>query len=231
MDKSRIIYEDSQVLVCHKPSGLATQTSRVGQKDMVSEIKNYLGKNPYLGVVHRLDQPVEGILIFAKTPDAAGKLSRQTADGTMNKQYYALVCGKPGQEQGVLVDYLVKETGGNISSVTDGTAEGAKRAELSYRLLRHDSGRNLSLLEITLATGRHHQIRVQMAHAGTPVLGDLKYGTEESKQLAASNGIGRICLCAFRSRFTHPASNQTMEFEIRPDNAAFQGFLPEGRRK
>lgn len=118
--KERILYEDKEILVCHKPAGVATQTGQIRQKDLVSEIKNYLGKNPYLGVVHRLDQPVEGLLVFAKTPFAAKELSRQLADNTLNKQYYAVVCGKGFEEDTELADYLVKDGKTNQSRKVGG---------------------------------------------------------------------------------------------------------------
>ena len=144
MDKQRIIYEDKDIIVCHKPAGIATQTARVGQRDMVSEVSNYLAgcqnqTKPYVGLVHRLDQPVEGILVFARNSKAAGELSRQMTANKMKKQYYAVIAAediKPedaaaGVER-TLVDYLYKDGRTNTSSVVAKEHQDAKRAELSY---------------------------------------------------------------------------------------------------
>jgi len=134
--RTKIIYEDAQVLVAYKPAGLATQTSKVGQADMVSELKNYLsavqkGKTPYLGVVHRLDQPVEGLLVFAKTKQTAASLTKQLAQGALNKQYYAVICGNPPTEEGELVDYLYKDAAGKAVVVT-GQQEMYPEAKKTY---------------------------------------------------------------------------------------------------
>lgn len=174
-----IIYEDDQILVCRKPAGLAVQSASFGRRDLESMARTYLmeknGKaNPYLGVVHRLDQPVQGLVAFAVTPRAAASLSTQLQDGRMKKEYCAVVCGRLPQESGVLVNYLKKEPSGNCSRTAAKGTPGAKRAELSYRVLRECDG--LSLVKIILKTGRHHQIRVQMAAAGAPIYGDGKYG-------------------------------------------------------
>jgi len=218
--RTRILYEDDCLLVCHKPSGLATQTERIGQADVVSELKNYL-KSPYLGIIHRLDQPVEGVLVFGKTKDAAAALSRQVTEHTMSKKYLALVYGVPCGETGSLVDYLVKEAGGNLSRVADKKERMAKRAELSYRVLQSGiDGVSVALLEIDLRTGRHHQIRVQLSHAGFPLLGDSKYGTEQSVGLSAEKGISSVALCAYELEFLHPGTKKTLRFCC-TDSAAF----------
>ena len=125
--KERILYEDKEILVCHKPAGIATQTRQTRQKDIVSELKNYLGNNPYLGIVHRLDQPVEGLLVFAKTPFAAKELSRQLTENTLNKQYYAVVLGKGFEKNTELTDYLIKDTKLNKSRIADAGEPGAKK--------------------------------------------------------------------------------------------------------
>lgn len=218
-----ILYEDAELIVCRKPAGIPVQTAKIGQRDMESILNNYLGAR-IIHVVHRLDQPVEGVLVFAKTDRAASALSEQAADGRMKKVYRAVCCvqeekfsglsqdsGKtmpdgnrneerPGEKAGnrsekqtesnnchVLVDYLVRDGRTNTSSVTVKGARDAKRAELSYRVMgmktvrASDAAapqRTYLLAEIELKTGRHHQIRVQMAHAGLPLYGDQKYNKD-----------------------------------------------------
>ena len=228
--KTEIIYEDKELLVVRKPAGLATQTATVAQEDVVSELKNYL-KNSYLGVVHRLDQPVEGLLVFAKTKRAAAALSRELADGTLNKQYYAVICGRPVKEQGELVNYLYKDmlkTGRAI--VVDekelSRCPDAKRALLRYQLLQYDEAHDLSLMEIHIDTGRFHQIRAQMSHAGMALLGDVKYADENTKKRAQELGVGYTALCAFCLDFLHPVKKQKMHFQIKPEGGAFLYFDP-----
>lgn len=224
--QTKIIYEDEHVLVCHKPAGLATQSGRVGQSDVESELKKYLnrpeGANreskaqpPYLGVVHRLDQPVEGLLVFAKTKKAAAHLTKQLSEGSLNKQYYAMVCGQPVKEDGELVDYLVKD--GNVARVVTGQAEGAKKAVLRYKVVEGTQvPTNVAILDIRIETGRFHQIRVQMSHAGMPLLGDSKYGTQESATLSKQLGIRNVALCAYAVEFMHPVNGKRLGFNIQP---------------
>ncbi|SDG60411.1 RluA family pseudouridine synthase [Marvinbryantia formatexigens] len=209
-----IIYEDKQLLVCRKPAGLAVQNASFGRMDLESMVRNYLmeksGKpNPYLGVVHRLDQPVQGLLVFAKTPAAAAALSAQVQDGRMTKEYLAVVCGKLPEKEGELVHFLKKEPAGNCSRAVGEKTPGAKRAELSYRVLAEADGR--ALVRIKLKTGRHHQIRVQMVACGAPLYGDAKYNP------GAQRGE-RLALCADRLSFVHPAGGKRVEFTCRPDN-------------
>lgn len=242
MNQNRILYEDSDIIVCHKPAGIATQTARVGQADMVSEISNYLaskksgaGKSPCVGVVHRLDQPVEGILVFAKNKQAAADLSRQAAGEEMEKEYLALACGKDMQQAGELVDYLLKDGRTNTSHVVPSEVKEAKEARLSYEILRDslpevpfsagaESGIQCAAVRIRLHTGRHHQIRVQMANAGMPLLGDRKYADGETLALSEKLGIRETALCAYRLAFTHPKTGERMQFEIRPEGAAFRSI-------
>lgn len=223
--KTEIIYEDKELLVVRKPAGLATQTAKVGQADAVSELKNYL-KSPYLGVVHRLDQPVEGLLVFAKTKKAAAALSAQLAVGTLNKQYYAVICGKPAEEQGELVDYLYKDVQKTGRAIVVEERElsrcpDAKRASLQYRLLQYDGEHDLSLMGIRIDTGRFHQIRAQMSHAGMALLGDVKYADEALQRRAAELGVRYTALCACCLDFVHPVKKQKMHFQIKPEGDAF----------
>lgn len=227
--RTKIIYEDNYVLVCYKPAGLATQSGRIGQPDMVSELKNYLAsketgnrKVPYLGVVHRLDQPVEGLLVFAKDAKTAAKLTGQLAKGSLNKQYYAKVCGKVMPEEGELVDYLVKE--GNAARVVDAGQKDAKKALLQYRTVSSTKagGDNVTtLLHIHIDTGRFHQIRVQLSHAGWPILGDAKYGTQASAEQSKKCGIHNVALYAYCVEFDHPVTGKhhLYEYEVREESA------------
>lgn len=206
-----ILYEDEDILVCHKPAGVAVQTKRLGQADMESLLKNYRvekGETPYVGVVHRLDQPVEGIMVFAKTKEAAAALSRQIAAKLADKYYYAMVDGVPERKRGTLEDYLLRDGRTNTSAVvTRGTPE-AKRAELSYEVVEQKEG--CAVLRIRLETGRHHQIRVQLAHAGMPIVGDRKYNFKENM----TPSEGGLRLCSYRIGFRHPKSHKNLTFEI-----------------
>ena len=258
---SRILYEDKDIIVAYKPAGLPVQTARVGQPDMVSELKNHLcrardGKDtsagrgePYLGIVHRLDQPVEGILVFAKNRAAAasltGQLRAQGDNGGFCKRYYAIVCGEPTAREGRLEDYLYKQAVKNgkhmdYRSIIDnqnhpegrrgqhssaaGEDEKAVLAVLEYSILETKEEQGLALADICLHTGRFHQIRAQMAHAGMPLLGDRKYGGPEARALAAARGIQNVALCAYRLGFVHPLSGEETGFRIKPENPAFSSF-------
>ncbi len=217
-----ILYEDEELLVCHKPSGMPVQTAKLGAMDMVSQIKNYL-KSPYIAVIHRLDQPVEGVLVFGKTPQAAKELNRQLqASGGFGKYYQAILCGEPKERSGVLEDFLVKDAKTNTSRVCKATDAGAKKARLAYEVMEsfEYEDQKYSLVKIKLDTGRHHQIRVQMAHMGCPIWGDTKYGKQEN-----SYGMWqKIALCAYRLEFVHPKTKKPMVFEVRglDKSAVFQ---------
>ena len=233
--KTEILYQDQALLIVRKPSGLAVQTAAIGKPDVVSELKNALadrgrkGKDePYLGIIHRLDQPVEGLLVFAKTKEAAAALTSQLARGELKKRYYAVVCGQPPNDQGELVDYLYKDKNqrAQILSPADSHFKEARRAVLHYRICQKIAFGDfrLSLAEISIETGRFHQIRAQMAHAGMPLLGDVKYGNEESFQAAEKLGIGSAALCAFDISLRHPVTKRPMHFQIRPGAKAFSFF-------
>lgn len=235
--QKNIVFEDEHIMVAYKPAGIATQTARLGQQDMVSELKNYLARKPenkgkgapYLGLVHRLDQPVAGILVFAKTKQAAASLSKQIADGSFHKYYYAIVYGRPLKEKDTLEDYLCKDGKTNMSSVVTKDTPDAKKARLCYQwketLMVWEEMQEVSLMEIELFTGRHHQIRVQMAHGGMPLLGDSKYGTEESKEFSKNIGCRNVALCASRLQFQHPGTGETVDFFKKPDDEIFIPFL------
>lgn len=246
--QTQILYEDNDILVCYKPAGIATQTGGFAKMDVVSELKNYLSKEgkkePYLGLIQRLDQPVEGVLVFGKNPKATAALNQQITDKTMKKQYLAAVFIEdtsdsdnsfwkekeihPIGEQITLTDYLQKDSKTNLSKVvsTDNkeAVKAAKKAELTYTILKKekiDQGYIL-YVKIDLHTGRHHQIRVQCSHAGMPLLGDLKYGTDLSKQVSQVLFVSDVALCAKTIQFRHPSSKKPITFTIKPQKTILQ---------
>ena len=213
-----ILFEDKDIIICRKPAGVATQTKRLGQQDMESLLKNYRAKKgepPYIGIVHRLDQPVEGLMVFAKNQQAATHLSKQVQDRIIGKYYYAISANVPASKEGILEDYLLTDKKTNFTQVVDANTNGAKKAELEYRVLETQEG--ITLFDIKLHTGRQHQIRVQMANIGCSLVGDNKYGQDKSGE-----GLG---LCSYRLEFIHPHTKKTMNFEIKPCGELFGGFL------
>jgi len=209
-----IIFEDESILVCYKPAGIATQTKSVGEKDMLSLVNNYLAGNneaPTAHVVHRLDQPVEGIMVFAKTAEAANKLTKQITEHTFKKKYYAIINRESFPDEGELVDYLVKDNRTNLSKVVKETDPRAKKAILRYRVVEQWDDRKL--LDIDLYTGRHHQIRTQLASRTAPILGDVKYG-------GVSTGHN-LALCSYFIGFNHPVTGERMGFDVRPKGEEF----------
>ena len=222
-----ILYEDKQILVVWKPPGLESQSSRGIGADMVSEIRLHIHnispgqKIPYVGVIHRLDKPVSGIMVYAKDKKSAASLSSQVSQGSMDKRYLAVLCGKVDKNVDKYVDYLLKDEKSNRSLVVDMGITGAKRAELEYRVLKHlqqEPYGELTLAEISLLTGRHHQIRVQMAAHGFPLWGDRKYNPAFSE---TGRGADNIALSAYRLNFVHPVSGRSMEFCRQPDQGIF----------
>ena len=233
-----ILYEDNHIIVVIKPAGLESQSGKSFAPDMVSEIRKHLASHPqdihkltketstaskypqppYVGVIHRLDRPVSGIMVYAKNPKAAASLSTSLQQGKIEKWYQAVICGKPVDNVEKYVDYLLKDGKTNTSRIVDKSVAGAKRAELEYQILEkkeQEDGTVRSLVEIHLHTGRHHQIRVQFAAHGTPLMGDTKYGAPA----AASVGRARrepLALCAVRLSFLHPVTGKRMEFYTKP---------------
>lgn len=246
--RTEIIYEDSEILVVYKPAGIATQAAGLMQADVVSELKNYLmltndpnnkektkaenhvnnySGEPYLGLIHRLDQPVEGVLVFAKTPQAAAALSRQVTERTLKKEYLAVVLledEKQTTEKITLTDYLIKNGRTNMSEVGKASDQNAKKAVLSYEFVTINTTNKTALLKIYLETGRHHQIRVQLANAGMPLLGDFKYGSEASQNFSKELGIKDVALCACKLTFKHPKTGKTEEFTVLPKKPVLRDF-------
>lgn len=213
--KDWILYEDREILVCHKPAGFPVQSRKIGSKDMESVLRNYRagkGEEPYAAVIHRLDQPVEGILVFGKTKRAASDLSAQVQDGRMEKFYLAVTCGIPEDKEGRLENELVKDGKTNTSKVVKAKCPQSKKAVLEYKVLRESQEQ--ALVEIHLLTGRHHQIRVQMSYAGFPLWGDTKYNIQAAE--ARDREWQQIALCAYKLAFWHPVTKKKMEFEVKP---------------
>lgn len=225
MTMIKVLYTDREILVAVKPAGVEAQSAKRFAPDMVSEIKKYLvinklctpGREPYVGVIHRLDKPVSGIMVYALSKKAAAALSEQVKTEKMEKIYEAVVCGKPVNNVDNFVDYLKKSVDGNESHVVEKGISDGKRAELSYEVKKSAKvdGRTLTLVRIRLLTGRHHQIRVQFSSRGLPLYGDARYGTKEEKPLA---------LCAVSLAFRHPATGKRMEFSMEPSGGIFEKF-------
>lgn len=222
-DTNRLIqYEDEHIIVCIKPHGIATQGKSLRTPDMVTMLKTHLSQitpkkqPPYLAVVHRLDQPVTGILVFAKTPTAAKELSRQIQAHEFGKYYRALLENTPPQNTDILENYMIKDAKSNTSQICSKNTPGAKLARLEYKIIKKGRGifknsPSPNEVEVSLFTGRHHQIRVQFAHIGCPIVGDTKYNLSAS---AASGSWRQICLCAYRLSFFHPVTKERMEFVL-----------------
>lgn len=247
----RILYEDEYMIVVWKPVGLESQSSRGFGADMVSEIRRHIHNlstktspksgEPYVGVIHRLDKPVSGVMVYAKEKKAAASLSRQVAEGKMKKRYLAVLCGKPVDNVENYVDYLLKDDKLNVSSIVDKGITGAKRAELICKSL--DSRQvepygMLTLAEIELLTGRHHQIRVQMAGHGLPLWGDNRYNPQfgGTYGAAAADVPGSapavpsariradVALAAYQLTFLHPVTGKSMTFQQIPEGKIFREF-------
>ena len=213
-----IIHEDEDIIVCRKHAGMAVQSARSSQLDMESALRNYLSQKsgekamPYIGIIQRLDQPVEGVIIFAKNVLAARDLSRQIQQNQIEKIYTVMVKGIIEQREGVLKDFLLKDGRSNTSSVVSKATKGCKEAILSYKA-QEIKGQN-TILKINLQTGRHHQIRVQLANAKMPIMGDRKYNPEDKE-------TSQLALCASLIKFRHPKTGKEKKFEILPENPVF----------
>ncbi len=225
--KVEILYEDADLIVCVKPYGMPTQGDKSHDIDLLSYLKRYiyekeeLEEEPYLAVVHRLDRPVGGIMVLAKSQNAAADLSDQVQDGGMVKFYQAVLTGELPDEFGTLQDYLLKDGKTNTSKVVKKGTKGAKRAELDYEVLdvmETDEG-ILTYVLIQLITGRHHQIRVQMANQGAGIYGDTKYNPRFAK---TKRIYQQVALFATRLEFEHPVTGEHMVFKCEPEGEAFE---------
>lgn len=212
-----ILFEDQHIIVVEKPPKVPVQSDPTGDVDLLTVITEYLMreynvKKPYIGLVHRLDRPVGGVIVYAKTKFANSELSKQVQNKKIEKTYYAVVSGKPQESQGILTNHLKKLKTVNMSKVVSEDTTGAKEAILEYQCLGSYSTDEgcLSLLKIRLITGRHHQIRVQMAHAGMPLWGDNKY----NKAFVKTKKWTQIALWAGRLSFKHPKTKKQVFFDL-----------------
>lgn len=213
-DKLNVIYEDNHVIVVIKPQNIPTQEDESKDKDLLTMVKEYIKEkdnkpgNVFVGLVHRLDRPTGGVMVFAKTSKAASRLSAQITENEFKKRYLAVVLGKPREKRLKLVNYLQKNARTNTVQVVPELTTGAKRAELEYEVL--ESKEKVSLVDVKLYTGRSHQIRVQMKHIGCPVYGDVKYGGDK---LAKGHNLA---LWAYELKFVHPTTKENMTFKVYP---------------
>ena len=215
MQNLKVIYEDNHIIVVEKIPNIPSQSDKTGDIDMLTLVKQYLKEkyqkpgNVYLGLIHRLDRPVGGVMIFAKTSKAASRLSNQVREKVFQKVYLAVVDGKPEKDRGTLEDYLHKDERNNISKVVSKDKKNAKYAKLEYEVLYYHKLKNLSLVKVHLYTGRHHQIRVQLANSGHSIFGDNKYGTRgKGKQIA---------LWAYQLTIEHPITKEKLQFVDLPE--------------
>ncbi len=208
-----ILYEDNHIIVVSKPQGVPSQPDETGDLDMLSMVKNYIKEKynkpgeAFVGLVHRLDRPTGGVMVFAKTSKAAERLSEQFRDHVAEKTYLTIVKNPLKLKQTKLINYLLKDEKNNKVSVVPMSTSGAKKAELDYVTLAEADG--LSLLKIKLYSGRGHQIRVQLATIGNPIYGDQKYGGEEMPK-------ANLNLFAVELKFYHPTTKELMVFRAYP---------------
>lgn len=224
MDKElEVLYEDNHIIVVNKPQNIPSQADSSEDEDMLTIVKNYIKVkankpgNVYLGLVHRLDRPTGGVMVFAKTSKAASRLSKQLKEKELKKKYLCVVFGKPQIAKNRLTTYLKKDEKTNTVRIAPKLEEGSKEAILEYEVL--ETKTKYSLISVDLITGRSHQIRVQMAsQLNVPIFADFKYGDKTNK--------GNLCLWAYELTFNHPTTKQNMRFTVSPemDNSAFKFF-------
>ena len=215
MNNLKIIYEDNHIIVVEKIPNIPSQGDKTGDIDMLEIIKKYIKEkynkpgNVYLGLVHRLDRPVGGVMVFAKTSKAASRLSEEVRSRQLKKEYLVVVDGKFEKNKDTLEDYLLKNQQKNISRVVKEETKNSKLAKLDYETLKYNSEIDLSVLKVLLHTGRHHQIRVQLSSRGHSIYGDQKYGTR---------GRGKqIALWAYKLTIIHPITKKEMTFTSIPE--------------
>lgn len=214
MEELNVVYEDNHIIVVVKPQNVPTQEDESKDKDLLTMVKEYIKvkenkpSNVYVGLVHRLDRPTGGIMVFAKTSKSASRLTQEMHTGDFKKRYLAVVVGKPREKRAKLVNYLLKNARTNTVQVVPELTTNAKHAELDYVVL--DDNEKVSLVEVNLATGRSHQIRVQLKNIGCPIYGDVKYGGDK---LAKGHNLA---LWAYELKFVHPTTKENMTFKCYP---------------
>lgn len=218
-----VLYEDNHIIVVNKNSGEIVQGDKTGDVPLSDIVKSWIKDkynkpgNVFLGVVHRLDRPVQGVVVFAKTSKALSRLNDMFRTADVHKTYWAITKNRPKEPEGTLTHWLVRNEKQNKSYAYDTEKPNAKKAVLHYKLLAESD--NYNLMEINLMTGRHHQIRCQMAHIGCPIKGDLKYGAKRS------NIDGSISLLARKIEFVHPVSKEQITVVAPlPDDTLWRSF-------
>ena len=219
-----ILLEDKYMLAAVKPQGMPSQADKTGDLDLLSQLQEYAGQE--LGLLHRLDRPVGGVILFAKDKKAEAILAKDLQEHKLNKRYLTVLCGKLPAEQGILEDYLLKNARTNLSEVVSKDRKGAKKAVLHYtRIAEKETDIGwLTLAEIKLETGRHHQIRVQTSHAGFPIWGDKKYHKNFPKR-----GKTEIALWSYKLEGVHPKTNEPFVITAKPEKEPFSLFADELR--
>ena len=219
-----VVYEDNHIIIVNKSSSEIVQGDKTGDTPLSDIVKQYLKEkynkqgNVFVGVTHRLDRPVSGLVIFAKTSKALSRLNEMFKHSEIKKTYWSIVKNCPQKEEEELTNYLVRNEKQNKSYAYDKEVKNSKKAILHYKLISHSE--NYYLLEVDLKTGRHHQIRCQLAKMGCPIKGDLKYGSSRS------NSDGSICLHARKISFIHPVSKKVIEVEAPvPDDNLWKALV------
>lgn len=215
----KVLYEDNHIIVVVKPCNVLSQADATNDKDLLTIVKEYIKEkynkpgNVYLGLVHRLDRPVGGVMVFARSSKAASRLTNMMKTHSFSKKYLAVVNGTLDSKTGTFEDYLLKKDDGN--TIVTNKNEG-KKAVLNYKVIEENTSNNLSLVEIELLTGRHHQIRVQFASREHSLYGDQRYGKQDNKQIA---------LWAYKLEFVHPVKKEIMSFTCLPDKKNIWEFF------
>lgn len=225
MKPLKVIFEDNHIIVVEKQPNIPSQGDKTNDIDMLTIIKEYIKEkynkpgNVYLGLIHRLDRPVGGVMVFAKTSKAAARLSEQVREKVFKKQYLVVVDGRFEQNNGIMKDYLLKNERNNLSKVVNKDTKNAKYAELEYKVIKYKEDINLSVVKVDLHTGRHHQIRVQFSSRNHSIYGDQKYGTRGRGKL--------IALWAHSLTIKHPITKEEMIFESTPELNGTWSILKE----
>lgn len=226
--KSRILFEDNHLIIINKLPSEIVQGDKTGDESLIDTVKQYIKLeynkpgNVFLGLVHRIDRPVSGAVIFAKTSKALSRMNEQVKAREIQKIYWAIVKNRPDPLNGKLTHWLIKNPKNNKSTAYDSEKKGTKKAELSYQLV--DQSKDFHLLEVELHTGRHHQIRVQLAKIGCVIKGDLKYGASRSNKDAS------ISLHARKLIFTHPVSKERLTITAKPPHDPLWNYFLENRK-